>query len=202
MLCEVKVGGSKPPESTYFFSPKKKNVCIKYNDKMSIITSYNKHEHSKKILSIGKRIFNASDVSLLEKALIECSQEYSRICIHDGTILGFALVRKRNPQIETYELAFLGVDPNHHGKGTGSKLLKAIEQLQPQGSICWLLVNQDNNLAQNLYSKFGFHILCDCFDSYNVPCYVMMKTNTKGTYITYPSQELSTSPPPRPVILY
>jgi GNAT superfamily N-acetyltransferase len=178
MLCEVKVGGSKPPESTHFFNLKKKNVCIKYNDKMLSITKFTPFEHTKKILSIGKRIFNTSDVSLLEKALQECSQEYSRIYIQDESILGFALVRKRNQHIEVYELAFLGVDPHHHGKGIGSKLLKAIEQLQPNGSTCWLLVNQDNNLAQNLYSKFGFHILCDCFDSFNVPCYVMIKTNT------------------------
>jgi len=147
---------------------------------MPVVTSFSPHEHSKKILSIGKRIFGASDVSLLEKALEECSQEYSRIMVQDNSLLGFALVRKRNPHIETYELAFLGVDPQQHGKGTGSKLLKAIEQLQPQGSTCWLLVNQDNILAQNLYSKFGFHILCDCFDSYNVPCYVMIKTNSKS----------------------
>lgn len=165
---------------------------------------FSPHEHSKKILSIGKQIFNASDVSLLEKALQECSPEYSRIYVQDDeSIVGFALVRKRDPQVKTYEVAFLGVDPHHHGKGIGSKLLTATEQIQPQGSLCWLLVNQDNTVAQNMYSKFGFHILCDCFDSYNVPCHVMMKTNMKGHYSTYSHQEeLSTSPQAKPVFLY
>lgn len=176
-------------------------MCIKYNDKMPSIISFSPHEHSKKILSIGKRIFNANDVSLLEKALQECSQEYSRILIQDNSVLGFALVRKRNKHIETYELAFLGVDPHHHGKGTGSKLLKAIEQIQPHGSTCWLLVNQDNILAQNLYSKFGFHILCDCFDSYNVPCYVMMKNSTTHEHTIY-KEDVSTSPKTCPISLY
>jgi GNAT superfamily N-acetyltransferase len=176
-------------------------VCIKYNDKMSSIIPFSPFEHSKKILSIGKNIFNVYDMLLLEKALKECSQEYSRVVVEDNSLLGFALVRKRNPEIETYELAFLGVDPHRHGKGTGSKLLKAIEQLQPHGSTSWLLVNQDNILAQNLYSKFGFHILCDCFDSFNVPCYVMMKVSKKHDN-TICKEDVSTSPKARPVVLY
>ena len=157
---------------------------------------FSTHEHSKKILSIGKHIFNASDVSLLEKALQECSPEYSRICVQDDeSIVVFALVRKRDPQVETYEVAFLGVDPHHHGKGIGSKLLTVTEQIQPKGSLCWLLVNQDNIVAQNMYSKFGFHILCDCFDSYMVPCYVMIKKSPESPIYNYQSSPESPQPP-------
>lgn len=163
---------------------------------MPSIIQFNASLHTDSICAIGKQIFNASDVSLLEKALQECSQEYSRVYYNDlNNLLGFALVRKRNPQIETYELAFLGVSPAAHGKGIGSKLLTAVDKLQPQGATSWLLVNQDNTLAQNMYSKFGFHILCDCFDSYMVPCYVMIKKSPESPIYNYQSSPESPQPP-------
>lgn len=154
------------------------------------------------ILTIGKHIFDANDVSLLEKALKDCSPEYSRIYTDsNNNVLGFALVRKRNPHIETYELAFLGVDANHHGKGIASKLLKYLDITQPSNSTCWLLVNQDNTIAQNMYSKFGFHILCDCFDSYMTPCFIMIKNREQLSPIGSPIQGPS-SPQPPPIHLY
>ena len=134
--------------------------------------------HKASILTIGRKIFNANDVSLLEKALQECSREYSRIIVANDNatdVLGFAIVKQRVSTVNTYELAFLGIDPIYQGRGGGSQLLRAIEDALPPSASCWLLVNQDNPTAQNVYSKFGFHILCESLDPFQVPCFIMMK---------------------------
>jgi len=135
--------------------------------------------HIPQIRTIGAAIFNANDYALLEKSLQESScgltRTLSRVLVADGTVRGFALVKQRDPAIQTYELSFLGISPDYQGRGGGSQLLRALETMLPQGASCWLLVNQDNTSAQNLYSKFGFHILCECLDAYLTPCYIMMR---------------------------
>lgn len=169
---------------------------------MSAITKFSAKDHSNMILSIGKSLFDANDVSLLEKALKDCSPEYSRVYTNvNNNVIGFALVRKRDPIVETYELAFLGVDVNHQGKGIASKLLRQLDMTQPSNSSCWLLVNQDNTLAQNMYSKFGFHILCDCFDSFMTPCFIMIKNREQLSPTNSPLKAPS-SPQPPPIQLY
>lgn len=133
--------------------------------------------HLTQICSIGAAIFNANDYALLEKSLQESSRGLSRVLVDDtcAKVLGFALVKQRDTAVHTYELSFLGISPSYQGRGAGSQLLRSLETMLPQGASCWLLVNQDNTSAQNLYSKFGFHILCECLDAYLTPCYIMMR---------------------------
>ena len=142
---------------------------------MSTVINFNTFLHSKQVLQIGRQIFNTNDVSLLEKALKECSPEFSRVFILNDRIQGFAIVKQRSSTVDTYELAFLGIHPESQGQGAGSRLLRSFQTALPTDSSAWLLVNQDNTSAQNLYSKFGFHILCECLDPFLVPCYIMMR---------------------------
>jgi ribosomal protein S18 acetylase RimI-like enzyme len=149
---------------------------------MPVIIPLDPAIHQTHIRSIGSAIFNANDYALLEKSLQESScgltRTLSRVLVDNETrsrVLGFALVKQRDPAIQTYELSFLGISPDYQGRGGGSQLLRALETMLPPGASCWLLVNQDNTSAQNLYSKFGFHILCECLDPYLTPCYIMMR---------------------------
>lgn len=145
---------------------------------MPSVISLDPANHSSQIRAIGSAIFEANDYALLEKSLQESSRELSRILVDETDpthLLGFALVKQRDPSIQTYELSFLGISPDYQGRGGGSQLLRALESMLPAGASCWLLVNQDNTSAQNLYSKFGFHILCECLDAYLTPCYIMMR---------------------------
>ena len=145
---------------------------------MPAIVPLNPASHTQQICTIGAAIFNANDYALLEKSLQESSCGLSHVLVADDTphhVLGFALVKQRDTAVHTYELSFLGISPSYQGCGAGSQLLRALETMLPQGASCWLLVNQDNTSAQNLYSKFGFHILCECLDAYLTPCYIMMR---------------------------
>lgn len=70
-----------------------------------------------------------------------------------------------DPEFETKEGEFyidsLGVNPNHQGKGIGSKLLRfLIEEYVYQNQLTLgLLVEEDNPLAKNLYLKLGFNVV-------------------------------------------
>jgi ribosomal protein S18 acetylase RimI-like enzyme len=144
---------------------------------MPVVIPIEHATHLTQICSIGAAIFNANDYALLEKSLQESSRGLSRVLVDDtcANVLGFALVKQRDTAVHTYELSFLGISPSYQGRGAGSQLLRSLETMLPQGASCWLLVNQDNTSAQNLYSKFGFHILCECLDAYLTPCYIMMR---------------------------
>ncbi len=66
-----------------------------------------------------------------------------------------------NPEDETqpgeYYIDTLGVNPNHQGKGIGSKMLQFLieEYFNKQHQTLGLLVDEDNPAAKNLYLKLG-----------------------------------------------
>ena len=70
-----------------------------------------------------------------------------------------------DPEFETcdgeYYIDSLGVNPNHQGKGIGSKLLHfVIEKYVNQNhETLGLLVEEGNPLAKNLYLKLGFKVV-------------------------------------------
>ena len=132
-------------------------------------------QYSQQIIQVAEEIFPPNDVSLLKKTLEECDRHYSNVVMVGDNIMGFCIVKKRCVKTEVYELSFLGIHPDLHGCGWGSRLLRMLMEKIPFGSSCWLLVNQDNIPAQTLYSKFGFQILCDCLDPFMVPCHMMIK---------------------------
>ena len=67
-----------------------------------------------------------------------------------------------NPEDETqtgeYYLDTLGVDPNHQGKGIGTKLLQFVidEYVHKHGETLGLLVDDVNPNAKRLYLNLGF----------------------------------------------
>ncbi|MBB4802774.1 ribosomal protein S18 acetylase RimI-like enzyme [Flavobacterium nitrogenifigens] len=96
-------------------------------------------------------IYNGADIETLRNPIIE-------------------FVRKNHnpefdPEFETKEGEFyidsLGVNPNHQGKGIGSKLLVFLinEYVHQNKQTLGLLVEEDNPLAKNLYLKLGFKIV-------------------------------------------
>ncbi|WP_343591815.1 GNAT family N-acetyltransferase [Flavobacterium sp.] len=70
-----------------------------------------------------------------------------------------------DPEFETkdgeYYIDSLGVNPNHQGKGIGSKLLLFLidEFVHKNKQTLGLLVEEDNPLAKNLYLKLGFNVV-------------------------------------------
>lgn len=72
---------------------------------------------------------------------------------------------KFDPEFETregeYYIDSLGVNPNHQGKGIGSKILTFLidEYVLKNNQILGLLVEEDNPLAKNLYLKLGFKVV-------------------------------------------
>jgi ribosomal protein S18 acetylase RimI-like enzyme len=147
---------------------------------MSTVIQFNPAIHTESIKQIGKIIFNNKDYALLEGALVNCSIELSRVLVDtadSSIVLGFILLKYTSAYTSIYEISFLGISPSYQGRGAGSQLLRYVENTIPDSAYCWLLVNQDNTSAQNLYSKFGFHILCECLDVYHTRCYVMIRDN-------------------------
>ena len=70
-----------------------------------------------------------------------------------------------DPEFETkdgeYYIDSLGVNPNHQGKGIGSKLLQFLiaEYVHKNKQTLGLLVEEDNPMAKNLYLKLGFNVV-------------------------------------------
>lgn len=63
------------------------------------------------------------------------------------------------PKAPHIRLEFLGVAPQHQGKGYGRALLEAIHNLSeqhPQSTGVWLETANPNNVS--LYERFGYHI--------------------------------------------
>lgn len=69
-----------------------------------------------------------------------------------------------DPEFETrageFYIDSLGVNPNHQGKGIGSKILQFLiaKYVSKNKQTLGLLVEEDNPLAKNLYLKLGFKV--------------------------------------------
>ncbi|MEX2235139.1 MAG: GNAT family N-acetyltransferase [Cyclobacteriaceae bacterium] len=66
-------------------------------------------------------------------------------------------IKAFHPTLPYSHLWFIGVDPDHQGKGSGSSLLKeVIEECERRQSPIYLETSVDRNLSW--YKKFGFEI--------------------------------------------
>ena len=96
-------------------------------------------------------VYNGSDIEALRNPIIE----YVRAHYNP----------KFDPEFETrageFYIDSLGVNPNHQGKGIGSKILQFLiaEYVHKNKQTLGLLVEEDNPLAKNLYLKLGFNIV-------------------------------------------
>ncbi|MBO9585049.1 MAG: GNAT family N-acetyltransferase [Flavobacterium sp.] len=96
-------------------------------------------------------IYNGTDIEALRAPIVE-------------------YVRKNHnpefdPEFETrageFYIDSLGVNPNHQGKGIGSKLLQFLieKYVHENNETLGLLVEEGNPLAKNLYLKLGFKVV-------------------------------------------
>lgn len=71
-------------------------------------------------------------------------------------------LKEFQPEDETrpgeYYIDTLGVNPNHHGRGIGSKILQFLidEYVTKRGQTLGLLVDEENPTAKRLYIRLGF----------------------------------------------
>jgi len=68
-------------------------------------------------------------------------------CDAEGTVVGFSAAR------DSY-VAWLYVDPDHHRRGLGRRLLR--EALDVTGPRAWTVAQRDNAAARALYASEGF----------------------------------------------
>jgi ribosomal-protein-alanine N-acetyltransferase len=73
-----------------------------------------------------------------------------------GTLVGYAGISRlgRRPPFE-YEVHTIGVDPAHHGRGIGRRLLDELLEFADGGAV-YLEVRTDNEAAIALYHSVGF----------------------------------------------
>lgn len=96
-------------------------------------------------------IYNGSDIEALRNPIVE----YVRAHYNP----------EFDPEFETrageFYIDSLGVNPNHQGKGIGSKFLIFLinEYVHQNKQTLGLLVEEENPLAKNLYLKLGFKIV-------------------------------------------
>lgn len=96
-------------------------------------------------------IYNGADLEALRNPIVE----YVRTNFNP----------EFDPEFESQAGEFyidtLGVNPDHQGKGIGSKILQFLieEYVHKNKQTLGLLVDEDNPLAKNLYLKLGFKVV-------------------------------------------
>lgn len=96
-------------------------------------------------------IYNGSDLEVLRSPIVE----YVRMNFNP----------EFDPEFETrageFYIDSLGVNPNHQGKGIGSKTLQFLiaEYVHKNKQTLGLLVEEENPLAKSLYLKLGFKVV-------------------------------------------
>ena len=75
----------------------------------------------------------------------------------DGRIVGFVAWRDRSEWRGSGYLSWLYVEPAHHRRGIGSRLMA--QAMDALGDQAWTLAKQGNDPAINLYQKHGLRIV-------------------------------------------
>jgi ribosomal protein S18 acetylase RimI-like enzyme len=132
------------------------------------------NSHKLQILSLGVKLFGEAEFKYIRDAVNTSIKGLSKIMLNDkNKVVGFALICNDEESRlfnhlsglpDAYEIAYLGVHPDYHGQGIGSKLLKeCIHAIFQQSTVnpatIWLLVEPHNNIAYKLYRKNGFRIM-------------------------------------------
>ncbi|MCD9577300.1 GNAT family N-acetyltransferase [Flavobacterium soyae] len=96
-------------------------------------------------------IYNGSDIEELRTSIIK----------HVRTNFNPEFDPEPETRAGEFYIDSLGVNPNHQGKGIGSKILRFLiaEYVHKNKQTLGLLVEEDNPLAKNLYLKLGFKVV-------------------------------------------
>lgn len=91
--------------------------------------------------------------------------EYYVVENDDGKIVGFAGYAQSWMSYEIYDMIWVNIDPEHQGKGLGTKLVqKIIQAINEKDGAMIMLYCKD----PEFYFKFGFKILSPLPDDYCV----------------------------------
>lgn len=91
------------------------------------------------------------------KTILENNKAIAFDILHDGIIIGFAMLRKNNDG--TYFLWSYAIDKNFQGRGLGKlALIEILDFLKRKYNVSTVLTTYKlgNNIAKNLYEKIGF----------------------------------------------
>lgn len=149
-----------------------------------MIRNMNEYDNEK-VFKLGLTLFREEDeIPCFKEAIKTYIKELSYVVTESNNVIGFILVCKKMTKIykdfiknipNCYELSFFGIDSKYQGKGYGSQCLrltlssiyKSCDQFN-----CWLIVDQNNYGAIQMYSKYGFRIWC-FIDHNKYPSYIM-----------------------------
>ena len=121
------------------------------------------------VFHLGERLFTAREVPNLYRtwdeyeviSLFQTDEEFCLVAEADERIVGFALgttVTKSRSAWKYGYLIWLGIDPDYHGQGVGSKLFHRFRDLMLASGVRILLVDSeaDNLPALHFFRKMGF----------------------------------------------
>lgn len=155
--------------------------------------------HTLQILSLGVKLFGEAEFKYIRDAVDTSIKGMSKVMLNDkNKVVGFSLVCNDEESRlfnhlsglpDAYEIAYLGVHPDYHGQGIGSKLLKECIHAIFQTSTAniptiWLLVEPHNDIAYKLYRKNGFRIMKGIDDGPLFKGFIMGLT--PYTYLQHP----------------
>lgn len=118
-----------------------------------------KRRHLRRVLAIESRVYPRPwSMSLfLSEIAQKTSRSYLVIRI-DGEVAGYA-----GMMYMTFEghVTNIAVDPDQHGRKLGTRLLLTLitEAIARGVEVISLEVRVTNNVAQDMYAKFGFHVV-------------------------------------------
>lgn len=117
-----------------------------------------RRRHLRRILAIENRVYPRpwSASLFLSELAQRSSRSYLVARIH-GVVVGYAGMMFAGSEAHVTNIA---VDPTHHGRKVGTRLLLALvtEALARGSSQLSLEVRVTNNAAQSMYEKFGFEV--------------------------------------------
>ena len=109
------------------------------------------------VFEIEKKVFD--DVWSKTSFLYEIknkSYSFPYVLIVNGDLVGYCVCWYFENELHIGNFA---VDKKYQGKGFGKILMQKIFELFPEYNQALLEVNHSNNIAINLYLKFGFEVL-------------------------------------------
>ncbi len=101
------------------------------------------------------------------------SSDYIINVLCDGTkIVGFVCYGENSIANGVWELYWICVEPDFHGKGYGSILLKRVEEIVKRRGGRSIFIEtsslQSYDRARRFYEKFGYEIVCLIKDYYKI----------------------------------
>jgi [ribosomal protein S18]-alanine N-acetyltransferase len=115
-----------------------------------------RRRHLRKVLSIEARVYPRPwSASLFLSELAQRTTRSYIVAKSEGEVIGYAGLMFTGKEAHVTNIA---VDPDFHGRKVGSRLLITLvtEAIARGAQVISLEVRVTNNVAQNMYEKFGF----------------------------------------------